>query len=225
MQKNKSTTQAQLAYGLIRDKILSCQLLPATKLNISAMAAQYEVSLGAVREALSMLQSEFLTDFEPQRGYRVSAISRKDLIEITTARIAIESLCLSSSIQKGDLNWETNIVAALHRLSHTFEREPANKRRLSDNWAQCHSAFHLSLVSACDNQWLLKMRYSLYEQSERYRRYSIPLAESQRDILFEHKQMADAVLARNTPEATSLLSDHLNATTNILLRSNSLDLG
>src|SRR3546814_10609964 len=64
--------------------VQTCALpISGSKLNIAALANDLEVSLGAVREALSMLQSEALVISEPQRGYTVSPVSPKELSDIT----------------------------------------------------------------------------------------------------------------------------------------------
>jgi DNA-binding GntR family transcriptional regulator len=48
-------TQAETACQLIRAEILEGRLLPGGKLNIKALEQRFEVSLGAIREALSRI--------------------------------------------------------------------------------------------------------------------------------------------------------------------------
>ena len=206
----------------IRDDILCCRLLPGSKLNIAALAGALDVSLGAVREALSMLQSEALVISEPQRGYTVSPVSLKELDDITEARIAIETLCLRQSLRRGDLAWESAVVAAWHTLSRLSETEEGRSQHLSKPWARAHADFHASLVGACGNDWLLRMRATLYEQSERYRRLSVPLAHAKRDVPAEHKAIFDAVMDRDTERAMAALEDHLRKTATIVRASASL---
>lgn len=212
-------TKSHRAYAQIRADILACRHLPGTKLNIGALAAELEVSLGAVREALSMLQSEALVVSEPQRGYTVSPVSPKELDDITEARIAIETLCLRASIERGDLVWETRIVAAWHRLSRLSQTEAGRGEHLSEVWAKAHADFHAELVNACGNDWLLRMRAMLYEQSERYRRMCVPLQSEARDVPAEHQAIFDAVMARDIPRATAALEDHLRRTAAIVRAS------
>ncbi|WP_341703373.1 FCD domain-containing protein [Ferrovibrio sp.] len=215
-------TKSSRAYAQIRADILSCRLLPGTKLNIAGLAADLDVSLGAVREALSMLQSEALVVSEPQRGYTVSPVSLKELDDITEARIAIETMCLRASMDRGDLSWETRVVASWHRLSRLSETEEGQAEHLSENWARAHADYHASLVAACGNDWLLRMRAMLYEQSERYRRMSVPLATEPRDVPAEHRAIFDAVMRRDAPAASDALEQHLRRTAAIIRSSVSL---
>jgi DNA-binding GntR family transcriptional regulator len=215
-------TKSHRAYLRIRNDILSCRLLPGTKLNIVALAGALDVSLGAVREALSMLQSEALVVSEPQRGYTVSPVSLKELEDITEARIAIETLCLRQSLHRGDLAWEAAVVAAWHTLSRLSQTEQGRDQHLSEPWARAHAEFHASLMGACGNDWLLRMRATLYEQSERYRRMSVPLANDRRDVPAEHKAIFDAVMRRDQAQAVAALEDHLRKTASIVRSSASL---
>lgn len=216
-----SGTKSHRAYSQIRADILSCRLTPGTKLNIAGLAADLDVSLGAVREALSMLHSEALVVSEPQRGYTVSPVSPKELADITEARIAIETLCLRTSVERGDLAWESRLVASWHRLSRLSQTEAGKDQHLSDVWSAAHADFHAELVSACGNDWLLRMRAMLYEQSERYRRMSVsmPQQTGSRDVPAEHKAIFDAVMNRDVERAVVALENHLRKTATIVRSS------
>ncbi|MNS90976.1 HTH-type transcriptional repressor CsiR [compost metagenome] len=91
--------------------------------------------------------------------------------------------------------------------------------RSAKPWNDAHGEFHEALVSACPNQWLLRMRHMLYEQSERYRRLSVPLSTDERDVRNEHRQIMDAVLRKDQASAFAALEQHLFATAQIILRS------
>jgi DNA-binding GntR family transcriptional regulator len=218
-------TQSDRVFGLVRADILGCRLMPGSKLRINEIAEQIGVSLGAVREALSRLGAEGLVIAESQKGFRVTPLSTEELLDLTEARVEIEGIALSRSIERGDLEWETDVVAAWHRLTRTNERVPEDTRRLSDKWVVAHAAFHGALVSACGSAKLLHIRSQLYEQSERYRRYSAPLDRTERNVAAEHQRIFDAAVARDVDEATRAISDHLRTTAAILITSPLLEGG
>ena len=217
MTRDSSPSLTQGAYEALRADLLACRILPGSRLKIQELCTQFSVSLGAIREALSRLTSEGLVMAEPQRGFRAAPISATDLQDLTMVRVEVESLCLRRAIEIGDVNWESRLVAAFHRLSRTPERAPADPIRSSDDWAEAHAAFHLALVDGCDSPWLLRLHSQLYDQSERYRRLSIPLAKQERNVGQEHQRILDATLKRDAKKAVALLTAHLTTTTNILL--------
>jgi len=219
MVREASQNLTQGAYEALRADLLACRIAPGSRLKIQDLCAQHAVSLGAIREALSRLTSEGLVVAEPQRGFRVAPISRADLEDLTMVRIEVESLCLTRAIAVGTVDWESRLVAAFHRLSRTPERVASDPARSADEWAEAHAGFHAALVDGADSPWLLRLQAQLYAQSERYRRLSIPLGASDRDVDGEHRAIMDAVLARNAERALGLMRRHISATTSILLQA------
>ncbi|MDP4075432.1 GntR family transcriptional regulator [Acidovorax sp. A1169] len=212
-------TQAETACDLIRAEILDGRLPPGAKLNIKAIEERLELSLGAVREALSRLGAEGMVMGESHRGYRVSPVSKEELLDLTRARVEMESLCLGQAMEHGDVEWETRIVAASHRMERLQSLPSEAEARSTIAWNDAHGEFHEALVSACPNQWLLRMRHMLYRQSERYRRLSVPLSSDHRDVRGEHRQIMEAALARDKARAFAAIDTHLFATAQIILRS------
>lgn len=214
-----SPSLTQGAYERLRADLLACRLQPGARLKINELCAALHVSLSAVREALSRLTSEGLVVAEPQRGFRVAPISADELRDLTAVRAQIEGQCLERAIAVGSVDWESQLVAAFHRLSRTPEREPDDPARMNEAWSAAHAAYHDALVSACGSPWLLRLRAMLYAQSERYRRLSVPLAEAGRDLNREHQGIMDAALARDPARARALMTEHLELTTRLLLQS------
>jgi len=216
-ERAKSVTLSEEVCRDIRSDIQECRLLPGAKLRISDLCERFQVSLGAVREALSRLTAEGLVRSEAQRGFFVSPVSRDELVDITRVRIDIECLCLRSAMSLGDVAWESGIVAAFYRLSRVDERDPNEKRHLSGKWSALHAEFHQALVAACDSAWLLRIRTMLFEKSERYRKLSVPVRRGDRNVNREHKILMDAVISRDAVSACDALATHLGRTTEIIL--------
>jgi len=217
MNKESSANMTQSAYENLRADLLACRILPGKRLKIQELCTRFSVSLGAIREALSRLTSEGLVVAEPQRGFRAAPISAHDLVDLTMVRVKIESLCLRRAIARGDVAWESRLVAAAHRLARTPERAPDDPARSNEDWAEAHAAFHLALLDGCNSPWLLYLHALLYAQSERYRRLSVPFAAKRRNVNKEHRGIVAATLARDAKLAVRLLAAHLEATTHILL--------
>lgn len=213
----KELTQSDATYERLRADILSCRLRPSARIRINEVARDYGVSLGAVREALSRLAAENMAVATAQKGFTVAGVSAADLVDLTETRIQIEGFCIRGSLAAGDIEWETALVAAFHRLQRLPERQPNDPSRLSEAWSQAHAVFHEAVVAACSSSWMLKMRAMLYVQSERYRRLSVPLRRVERDVAAEHKGIFEAVMARDADLAVARMARHLALTTEILL--------
>ena len=214
----KGSTLADDVYEVVRADILACRMAPGTKIRINDLSERQAVSLGAVREALSRLSAEGLVLAQPQRGYSVASVSVADLKDISTARMEVEAVCTERAIRHGTLEWESAVVAAAHRLARTPERVP-HGNAMSEAWEQAHEAFHDALVGGCDSLHLLRIRKRLFQQSERYRRLSLPLGRGIRDLDAEHRQLAEAVLDRNVGRAVALIRQHIARTCDVILET------
>lgn len=223
MSKPDSGSLTAEAYNRLRAEILACRLRPGQKLVIADLCSEFSFSLGAIRESLARLSAEGLVTAEPRKGFTVAPITEGELRDITTVRTIVECLCLESAITHGDLTWESGIVAALFELSRTPLADSPESASVNENWASTHKKFHEALVAACDSPWLLKLRDILFAQSERYRRFSVPLDLTGRDLQSEHKEIADAVIGRDRVKAVDAMKSHLEKTSQILIASGVVD--
>lgn len=222
----KSSLTAQISEDL-RTSIVLGEYLPATKLKIDDLALRFAASTGIVREALSRLSAEGLVTALPQRGFIVSPISRDELNELTEARIGIERQCLIASIERGDVNWESEVIAAEHRLAAaTTVLETRGDRDTILQWQVLHEAFHDALTSACGNRWWLRFRQQLFIQSERYRQLSGltrgGTPGTGRNVKAEHAALTRAALDRDSILIGELIETHLRRTAELLLTSERL---
>lgn len=206
-------------YERLRGDVLACRLVPGQKLNIAELASRLEVSLGAVREALSKLSAEGLVAAETGRGYQVAPVSAAELADLTRVRTQVECWALQRSIEMGDVDWEVGLVSACHRLSRTPERAGGEAAIVDEDWSAAHVGFHAALVAACDSPWTLRLRDILYAQSERYRRLSKLASGGARDLGDEHGRLMALALARDVDGAVAALRAHLSATTEIVLNA------
>lgn len=212
-----SRTLASALVGRITTDIIDGTLGPGEKLRLPDLSARYECGISPLREALARLSSTGLVVLEDQKGFRVSTVSREDLSDLTEVRTEIECLALRRSIERGNLEWETRIVSAHHRLSRIDYLSASNARELSPDWEAAHQEFHLALVSACQSRWLLQFRNILAQQTARYRRLIVTIGMGERDVEEEHAQILDAVLGRDAERASTLIATHFMKTAEIVL--------
>lgn len=204
-----------VAFERLRVAILAGELLPQERLPIQALSERYEVGPTAVREALSRLVTEGLVTSEEQRGFRVTPVSRADLLDLTRTRMRVEQMALRLAIEQGDIEWESRLLSRLHRLSRTpLPTSP----ELDAPWAAAHRSFHEALVDGCASPWTVQLCRLLYDKSERYRNLAKrKTRERSRDVNDEHRALMDAAMARDADTACRLLGEHFAETTEIIL--------
>lgn len=206
-------------YTKLRQGIRSGTLAPDAKLNIAQITKQYGVSLSSVRESLSKLVGDGFVVSEVNKGFRVAPVSRSELIDLVATRIEIEGLCLRDSVEHGDIEWQSGIVASFYRLNETSDFDAEHPERPNSDWTEAHDRFHVALVAACRSPIKLRIRAALNDQMERYRRLSVALRKKDRDVRAEHRAFMEAALARDAVRLVDLMRSHLEATQAILLSS------
>ena len=214
--ENREKTLSERIYNQIRRDILSGKLDPGLKLRFELLRGKYDAGTSTLREGLTRLAAEGLVAAEGQRGFRVAPVSPKDLWDITRLRQQLETEAVRRSIATGDDRWESEVLAAYHRLSKLRDKESGRLMLLTDESVERHRAFHFSLFSACDSPWLTRFISMLYDHSERYRRFSTLHATKPRKTDDEHRQILEAIIARNADLACALLHEHLERTAEVV---------
>jgi GntR family carbon starvation induced transcriptional regulator len=207
--KDKGQTLVTALTTRLRQAIVSGRFEPGSRLRLDALRAEFGVSLSPLREALMGLGAERLIDVEAQRGFRIPDASENNLREVTRLRIEFETLALREAIRLGDLEWESGIAGALHRLQKTGR---AGVGKSIEEWELAHRAFHLSILAGCGMPLLLNFCSVLHDHSDRYRRLFLKSNSGDRDVPAEHERIASLTMAREADEACTLLSQHIGRT-------------
>lgn len=204
-----SSTRGAQVYEVLRSELLNGILRPGQKLRMVELTRRFGVSQSVVREALTRLGEQGLAVASPQRGFRVRALSVADIANLTESRVEIESVALKLAIERGDIHWETGIVAAFHLLGRTPVVN--DSQVVNEQWAARHNDFHRALIAGCSNRRLQEVVWGLRDSAELYRRWYWALAgDHRRDLAAEHRELKDLTLARDAASATQALNSHIN---------------
>ena len=143
----RATAIRETVAEVVRNTLLEGGFSPGENLSEVAIANQFNISRGPVREALLVLAEEGLLTHTQNRGFSVLNFTQRDLEQIEEVRRSLEPLAL--------------IAARVHAAPADIESLTATKERLvryfGENGA-CVSAeveFHTAIWTLSDNPWLL----------------------------------------------------------------------
>ena len=213
MSRQRASTDK--VHGQIRADILGGVFAPGQKLKFADLGQRYGASVSAIRECLTRLTEQRLVVAEPMVGFRVMPLTAEDLCDLTDTRIDLEVLALRGAMEHGGVDWESDLVAAHHRLERTPMTAPDAPRTMSDEWEQAHTSFHAALLAGCRRPRLLAMTESLRDATALYRRWAVQ-REPKRDGIDEHRAILEAALAGDVDAATEALRAHYATTAEIL---------
>jgi GntR family transcriptional regulator, carbon starvation induced regulator len=205
--------RSERAYQRLRREIILGELMPGERLRAADLQERFGLGLTPIREALTRLSVEGMVEGESHRGPRVPGLSQDGLADLFATRRDVERLCLTRALAAGDALWEAGIVAAFHLLSRTPLPLSGEERDGVAAWERHHRAFHLSLVSACGSEWLMRFWTTLVDHSERYRKLRLltlgvePMVADR--VARDHERLMEAALARDVDEACRRMDQHL----------------
>lgn len=209
-------TLIERTYAQLREDIIEGRLAPDEKLRVEHLKTRYQASAGTLREAITRLVSDALVVAEGQRGFRVAPIALEDLNDLTQLRLHIEIEALRQSIRHGDAAWRARLQQVYDELS-AFEQPIRAEHRA--RWEALNARFHETLVSARASPWTTKVLRLLSRHAERYRRCSIGVPDSGRDVHAEHREIFECAMAGMEARAALALEAHIRATPDLLIRA------
>ena len=182
--------------------ILSGQFKPRERLTERDLISRFGGSRTVIREALKKLEAKGLVRTIPYRGALVADLTVEEIEEIYFVRVAIEKVAAHLVIR----NIRPGEIRSLKRVSREVER---HLRRKTDEMIEKDSEFHRAIFRTCRNQYLYNMIDFLRTKAHivRYNAWSLPDRIEQ--SIQEHRQMIEAIEARNASQLEKLIVKHL----------------
>lgn len=184
----------------LRRRITSGRIGASCPIRQDDLAKQLGVSRAPVREALKTLVGESLVDYEPHRGYFVSALNYRDLEEIYRIRTLLESELAPAAAAVAD----AALVGALE--TEIAAMEAADGRGDLAALQQHNRAFHFLIFGAAGLPHFLEHLRIAWNRTDAYRALYYAEPTNRQRVHEEHRRIV-AALASNDGHATSRLLD------------------
>jgi DNA-binding GntR family transcriptional regulator len=125
----------------LREAIMSGDFAQGEQVGEAALAEQFGVSRGPLREAMQRLVQEQLLESVPHRGLFVVTLSEEDIRDIYTARLAIETAAVLEIMTHDDSDASTRrLDRSVQRLQAAAERGPNDRLSETDAAYGQHAA-------------------------------------------------------------------------------------
>jgi DNA-binding GntR family transcriptional regulator len=145
-------------YDHLRAAVLSGELQAGQKLNLTTLSGQLGVSRSPVHQALTRLAAEGLVDVRSRRGYLVTPITTKAVVEEYEIRLALELMAAERTV--GNLSTEQlrELWVALDATLETMaEDQPWDLR----HYIQTNQRFHQLQLDFAGNDALSQVYANL----------------------------------------------------------------
>lgn len=194
---------AQLVYAQLRDRILSLELAPGTRLYEPELSAALEVSRTPLREALRLLLAEDLLDQLPTGGMVVRPMTAQDAAELYAVRAAIEELIATEAAERIDDAGVAHLAALLDRNERLVG--------IADEAMGAGADFHVAIAEIAENAWASRMLEQIEGHLSRYRRLTNETQQRRSEALAEHREILAALAERKPKVAGERAKAHVRA--------------
>ncbi|WP_370962154.1 GntR family transcriptional regulator [Amycolatopsis sp. cg9] len=191
----------------IRDAIFDGGYAPGSQLREAELAAALGVSRGPVREALLKLEREGLVRGEWHRGTTVTALSDADVAELDSLRAALEQLAVALVVERAPGLAEIDaVVGRMERAADEHEM------------VRCDLAFHDAVYAAAGHRRLREAWEAIRSQVHLFllTRIGVESAGYLAGIPAEHRELAEALRARDREAALELFAVHRRRAADVL---------
>ncbi|MFH7242046.1 MAG: GntR family transcriptional regulator [Spirulina sp.] len=222
-------------YQALRSAILTGQLAPGDRLVETQLAEWLQVSRTPLREALRQLQQEGLATADVSGGLRVTTITAADAAELYDCRLALECLAVAGACHSATADQIRRIEACVlqadsleAQVNQTLENptsgaQPRKKAPLSQatkakegqpspqQLLDVDYQFHHLIAESSGNRRLISLLDGLFDAMALLRIQTLKQNPDVLDIRLEHRQIYQAIAARDTEVAVAAIRSHLSA--------------
>ena len=182
-------------YDRIREDILNGVYKEHEELKEATLGKMMDVSRTPVREALRQLELEGLVEIIPNKGARVTGITKKDIDDIYQIRYLLEGL---------SARWATEHVTEeqLDKMEETLYLTEFHAKK--GNFTQVYeldSQFHELMYEASGSKMLNHILSDFHMYVTRIRKTSLALDNRSKNSTEEHRAILEAIKERNADKA------------------------
>jgi DNA-binding GntR family transcriptional regulator len=189
----------------LRSAILSGYFGPGARLPEEQLARTMGVSRGPVREALATLEREGLIIIRRNRGAFVAQLSREDLDEVYSLRVAIERLAIERCVVNADESDLAELQGVVDRIAEQMEAGITEQ-----DAAELDLEFHDIIYRSGRHRRLYDTWATLRPQIQVLLLNRNVAHEDFRDLVVPaHQAMIDAIRSRDMELSVNLTMAHL----------------
>mgnify|MGYP000954294396 CR=1 FL=1 len=203
----------EVIFNTLRDAIIVGELKPGERLMEVQLAEKMGVSRTPVREAIRKLELEGLVNMVPRKGAHVADLSVKDIMDVLEVRASLDGLATFLAAQR----ITEDELKELKRVQEQFTNY-VGKDNLQGSIKK-DVEFHDIIYRSSRNEKLIQIANNLREQVQRFRVIYLKDYSSTKELIKEHADIYEAILARDPETAQKVAQRHIKNQEETIIKS------
>jgi DNA-binding GntR family transcriptional regulator len=201
--RGKQDSHSEIAYQILKDKIVTLEFPPASLLNEAQLMANLNLGRTPIREALQRLAFEKLVIILPRRGTLVTDLNLSDIQKISEVRLELEAEAARLAAERA----RPDQIAEMERL---FSQADGIIRRGDHHQLiRLDHEAHRLLAEAAQNEFLEEILEQLYTHVLRLWYVSLHKVSRLAEAIEEHRHIITAVKAGDGEQAAKIMRAHI----------------
>ncbi len=206
----KEPPQGQGAYARLLEEIRTGALQPGDRLTETELAARLNVSRTPIREAIRRLEADGLVIHEPRVGAVIRTLDYSEVMELYEVRTVLECTAARMAAK----------AASEIEVSELEELNQEMAKLTNDATAmfELNRQFHLSLLDAAKNRFLVKSMNALQKTLLILGASTLAETERAQETIDEHEALLAALRAGDAAGAEAAMKHHIEKAHRMRLR-------
>lgn len=196
-------SHSEVAYRILKEKIVTLQLPPASLLNEADLMAELDLGRTPIREALLRLAFEDLVVILPRRGTIVADLNMSDLQKIFEIRLELEPYAARLAAQRVTPSQLAEMDRLFANADEIIHRGDHYQLIQLDHQA------HRLLAQAAHNEFLEETLEWLYTHVLRLWYVSLPKVARLPAAIAEHRDIIAAIKLGDGQRAAEIMRAHI----------------
>ena len=199
------------AADILRRAILNGQFKPGGELNETDLAERLGISRGPIREALRILNTEGLAETLPYHGTRVRSFTLKDIEELYSMRVLMETFAVRRIIEKQESERIVGLRTYYDGMVVSAAKNDFQKLNELDR------AFHDSLIDISNHKLMKSLWQMVAMRVQQIMALNNRRFSDLHEIANNHLRIIEKIESGETEVACKLLEDHIVTAGDVLV--------
>jgi DNA-binding GntR family transcriptional regulator len=206
---------SRVIHRRLREAILTGALRPGQVLRQEELARHFGASRAPLREALNVLEAEGLVELRPRRGFAVTSLDARELLEVLQLRIVLEEHAAYVATQTRKPEDVQKLREALRAMDGLAKSAP-DQATLAQ-WSVLNRGFHDTLEAASGRRHLCQLASNVRAKVEPYIRLEVSMTRGLDESQQDHHRIFEAFEAGDAGTVAQLCRAHCEHTARRLI--------